>query len=455
MEITPIAQEEHQPLADYSTCVQHERWTRQQLEEYQANALHACRSYAYAHSPFYQHFHRELMGRPLHELPVLTKATVMEHFDELVTDREVHLRDVRQYLTGTDQTKLFLDRYRVTVTSGSTGQPGVFLNNPIEAAVVANTLTRVRFWGDIAPQSRVAAVTSPLPGHITAQFPVLVINGQQVPYLQLSTTVPPEALVEHLNEWQPDVLFAYPSIASILTDEQRQGRLHISLRMICCGGETLTEEMRRRIEESWQVKIFNTYGATESGPLAQECSFHMGLHLFEDFTIVEVVDENNHPVPPGQVGAKVLLTVLYRRTQPLIRYEVTDMVRVSTREPCPCGRPFAQLEAVVGRAGEGLHFQTLTGKEEEVSTLQFETIFDPLPISGWQIVQQADGLHIFLLGALLEELRNEQVLDALREFLTRRGLVIPTIEIHRTTDLAKNAAGKTPALILREKRSAS
>jgi putative adenylate-forming enzyme len=454
MQTTPIAQKEHQPLADYATCVQHEHWTRQQLEEYQANALHACRSYAYAHSPFYQQFHRGLMDRPLHELPVLTKATVMEHFDELVTDREVHLRDIRQYLAGADQTKLFLDRYRVTVTSGSTGQPGIFLNNRIEGAVAANTFIRGQIWGGITSQSRVAAVTSPLPAHVTAQFPVLEVDGKQVPYLRLSTTVPPKVLVEHLNEWQPDVLIAYPSIASVLTDEYRQGRLHISLKVIFAGGETLTEEMRRRIEGTWRVKIFNMFGATESAPVAGECSFHTGLHLFEDFTIVEVIAENNRPGPPGQVGDKLLLTVLYRRTQPLIRYEVADMVRVSTREPCPCGRPFAQLETIVGRTGEGLHFQTLTGKEEAVSTLQFETIFDPLPISGWQIVQEADGLHIFLLGAL-EELRSEQVLQSLREFLSRRGLVIPPIEIHRTTDLAKNVTGKTPALISHEKRSAS
>jgi len=445
MQTAHIAQEEYQPLADYDACAQHERWTRQQLEDYQAHALHVCRSYAYAHSPFYQKFHHGLLDRPLHELPVLNKATVMEHFDELVTDREVRLSDLRRYLAG-DQTKLFLDRYRVTVTSGSTGQPGVFLNNRVEGAAAANTFMRGQIWGGITAQSRVAAVTSPLPAHVTAQFPVLVVDGQKVPYLQLSTTVTPKALVEHLNEFQPDVLIAYPSIASVLTDELRQGRLHISLKVIFCGGETLPEEMRRRIEEAWGVRIFNMYGATESAPVAGECSAHMGLHLFEDFTIVENVDENNQPVPPGEVGAKILLTVLYRRTQPLIRYEVADMVRVSPHGPCPCGRPFTLLESILGRTGEGLSFQTITGKEEAVSTLQFETVFDALPISAWQIAQEADGLHVFLRGAQ-EELKTEQVHQALREFFARRELVIPPIAIHRTADLTRNATGKTPALL--------
>jgi phenylacetate-CoA ligase len=67
----------------------HERWTRPQLEAYQGQELHRLREYAYAHSPFYQQFHKGLTDRPLKALPVLTKTMVMEHFDELVTDRAV------------------------------------------------------------------------------------------------------------------------------------------------------------------------------------------------------------------------------------------------------------------------------------------------------------------------------------------------------------------------------
>jgi phenylacetate-CoA ligase len=62
-----------------------DHWTRQQLESYQADALRNLRDYTYAHSPFYQQFHRGLTVAPLQELPVLTKAMMMEHFDELVT----------------------------------------------------------------------------------------------------------------------------------------------------------------------------------------------------------------------------------------------------------------------------------------------------------------------------------------------------------------------------------
>jgi len=448
--VNPLDQ---QTLDDFSAYFQHERWTRQQLEDYQAGALRACREYAYAHSPFYQHFHRGLMDRPLQELPVLTKAMMMEHFDDLVTDRVVRLHDVQQYLDRADATKPYLGRYRVMATSGSSGRPGFFLTDRTELANYTNSGTRFLLWGGVTPESRVAVVASAAPAHMSSQFPI-VINGKRVIPLQLSSMERLETLVQRLNEYQPDTLLPYPAIASTLAEEQRQGRLHIAPRSIFCAGEMIPGDMRRRIEEAWQTKLFQTYAATECGGIAAECEVHQGLHLFEDFTIVEVVDEDNRPVPAGMQGARVLITVLYRRAQPLIRYEISDLVRTSTIERCPCGRPFALLESIEGRTGEMLYLPSPSGREEGITPLQFETVFDMLPISGWQVIQEHDGLHILLTGAS-QELRDEQVLDKLRQVLTRRGVLVPALKIRRVAELTRNASGKIPMLIPRVPRRAS
>ena len=114
-------------LSDLREMRKHERWTRARLEAYQAEALRRLRDHAYTRSPFYRRFHEGLFGRPLRELPVLTKAMVMEHFDDLVTDRAVRLRDVREHMIRDREGNRFADRYWVTATSGSTGEPGVFL----------------------------------------------------------------------------------------------------------------------------------------------------------------------------------------------------------------------------------------------------------------------------------------------------------------------------------------
>ena len=119
-------------LSELEQLRQHDRWTRSQLEAHQAEALHCLRAYAYALSPFYQKFHRGLEGRPLSALPVLTKAMLMEHFDDLVTDRTIRLQAVKEYVTNFKEGERYLDRYWVNTTAGSTGRPGYFLFDEAE-----------------------------------------------------------------------------------------------------------------------------------------------------------------------------------------------------------------------------------------------------------------------------------------------------------------------------------
>jgi phenylacetate-CoA ligase len=88
------------------------RWPRAELLEHQADAVTRLRRFAVERSPFYRRFHEGLESRPLSELPVLTKPLLMEHFDEVVTDRAVRLRDAEAFLGD----GLYLDRYVVLAT---------------------------------------------------------------------------------------------------------------------------------------------------------------------------------------------------------------------------------------------------------------------------------------------------------------------------------------------------
>jgi phenylacetate-coenzyme A ligase PaaK-like adenylate-forming protein len=121
----------------------HDRWTRQQLETHQTRALHLLREYAYMRSPFYQQFHKGLLTRPLHDLPVLTKTMVMAHFDEVVTDRAVRLRAVEAYLVAPHHDEQFLGRYWVNATSGSIGRRGLFLFDYTEWTTILASYARV------------------------------------------------------------------------------------------------------------------------------------------------------------------------------------------------------------------------------------------------------------------------------------------------------------------------
>lgn len=433
----------------------HESWTRPQLEAYQAEALRRLREYAYVRSPFYQRFHKGLTDRPFQELPILTKATVMENFDDLVTNRAIRLEDVRAHMANDREGNRIMDRYWVTATSGSTGNPGVFLFNRDEWATVVATLGRAHEWAGVpmTPTHRmkmasVASLTSGSPWHMGAQ----VANTFQsrwmrawMPTLSFDAAQPLAEIVRQLNDWQPHMLAGYASMMRILADEQLAGRLRIHPHMIIPGSEVLTDETRRRIEAAWGHLPFNAYGATESGGgLAAETSDHTGLYLFEDNAIVEVVDEQYRPVPPGVYGDRVLITMLFSRTQPLIRYELSDSVRLAAH-PGNSRLPFARIDGIQGRAEDILHLPAVSGGEVAVHPITFHHVLDSLPVSGWQVVQEADGLRVLLNGA--QNGVNDLVLvDTLTRGLAAQNVITPRISVQHLAVIPKAATGKTPLI---------
>jgi len=152
---------------------EHERWTPAQLELYRTDQLHTLRDYAYKHSHFYQQFHKGLFDKPLQELPVLTKAEMMENFDELVTDPAIHLSDIYSHSAKNLVGNRFLKRYWVTATSGSSGNPGFFLFNFNEWRTIMASFARGQEWSgksiSLSHRTKLASVASRSPWHMSSQ----------------------------------------------------------------------------------------------------------------------------------------------------------------------------------------------------------------------------------------------------------------------------------------------
>ncbi len=432
---------------------QHERWSRPQLEAHQAEALLRLRQFAYARSPFYQHFHKRFMDRPLQELPVLTKAVVMENFDELVTDRAVHLKELRVHMARDREGKRFMNRYWVTATSGSTGHPGIFLFNGDEWATILATAGRAHEWAGVPmtlshrmKMASVASLTTGSPWHMSAQF-ANTFQSQWMrswmPTLSLDAAQPLAEIVQQLNAWQPHLLTGYASMMRILADEQLAGRLCIHPHMIIPGSEVLTDETRRRIEAAWGYPPFNAYGATEGGAgLAAETSDHSGLYLFEDNVIFEVVDEHYQPVPPRRYGDKLLITTLFSRTQPLIRYELSDSIRIAANR----GNrrlPFNRIDGIQGRTEDILNLPGISSGKVAVHPITFHHVLDSLPVNGWQVIQEADGLRV-LLGGVSEGVNDSMLIEALQHHLTAQNVDAAHISVQHVAAIPKNATGKAP-----------
>src|SRR5579872_269834 len=259
------------------------QWTRARLLEHQTRSADAVRRFALRYSPFYRRFHRGLESRPLSELPILTKPTMMENFDNLVTDRTIHRNQVEDFLCQ-GGAALFQGRYVALATSGSTGLRGIFLFNSREWLNALAYIARPIGWTGAKSNPfrpmRTAMVASTTATHYSARVG-LSLASRLIPTLRFDALEPIEMMVHRLNEWCPEVLAAYPSLLRNLAEEQIEGRLRIRLRHIATSAEVLTPETRRLVEQAWHVKIYDTYGATEFAPNAAECS-HGRKHLFED-----------------------------------------------------------------------------------------------------------------------------------------------------------------------------
>jgi putative adenylate-forming enzyme len=423
----------------------HERWTPRQLEEHRQRALADLRAFAYARSPFYQRFHRGLIDAPLEELPVLTKPDLMEHFDELVTDRRVRLSDVEAHLPSVAGDSRFLGRYRVVATSGSTGLRGIFLSDPREWATVIASYARAQEWAGVAispiQRMRLAVVSTRTGWHQSARVGASVRNPL-VRTLRLDATDPLADIVARLNEFQPDSLVAYASMHRLLAQERAGGRLRIAPRAVMSASEVLTDDTRRLVTAAWGHPPFDVYAATETAGIGSECDRHTGLHLYDDLVITEIVDEDDRPVPPGEFGARMLVTVLSSRTQPLIRYAMSDSVRRSN-EVCPCRRPFPLLDAIQGRQEDVITLPARDGATVEIHPNVFHDVLDQVPAGEWQVVQEGDRLRLLVAGPR-SDFDGKAVTSAIRAALDAAGATMSGVTWESVEGIPRTTIGKTP-----------
>jgi phenylacetate-CoA ligase len=434
-----------------------ERWPRERLERHQQKRLNALVRYAVEHSPFYRERFAGLLDAgpvELGALPMLDRQTMMERFDELVTDRRLRRDALLSHLDGLDHDALYLGEHRVMTTSGSSGSKGLFV---YDRRAWAEALAQFFRFNAIAgvrprlPRLRIAAIGGGAPTHMSRRGAATLAVGIHR-LLSLSVTMPLSRLVQELNEFQPDYLNAYPSIAVPLAEEQQAGRLRIAPEVLSTSSELRTPEATDRIVAAFGVRPFDLYATTE-GLWGCSCEQHAGIHLFEDLTIVENVDEEGRPVEPGERGARLLVTNLFNRAQPLIRFELSDVITID-REPCPCGRTLRRIEVIDGRADDVLHLAG-THAPVVVHPLQFSVVTADRDVREFQVVQ--DGERLRLRVSLREGAPVEEATQRLRERVTGRlvalGVRDPAVEVETCAGLARPTAGKLQMVVADRSRN--
>jgi phenylacetate-coenzyme A ligase PaaK-like adenylate-forming protein len=435
-------------LAEARRLASHDQWSPAQLASYGHERLLALLDHARTHSPFYRDRLAGVRLGPdleLASLPPLDKATMLENFDELVTDRRLHLAELERHLTEAQGDPLHLGEYRIMATGGTTGRRGLFAYSRSDWREVIGGMLRwtTGFLG-LAPRlprrRRIAAVAADTPLHMTARMGASVDLGMHC-VLRLDARSPLDELARNLEAFRPEALIAYPSSAAMLAEEQLAGRLRIAPQIVCTTSEVRTAEMEERIVAAWGVQPYNSYASTETGILAVDCGEHRGLHALTDQTLLEVVDADGRPVSTGNPGSRILVTSLVNRTQPLVRYELTDLVTL-THEPCPCGRPFPRILALDGRSDDILALPSAAGGTALVHPLALRSpLAKVVGLRQYRLVHDADGITVEVV--VTNPAAVGEIIESLRGALARQGVtgvplrVAPVAAIARHRDSGK------------------
>jgi phenylacetate-CoA ligase len=420
-------------------------WNRAEILSHQRSALRGLLEHAMEHSPFHA---QRLAGidpasidpDDMAAVPVMTKAQMMSSFDDVVTDRRLTRTLVEHALTRTANEPVpILGSYIAYASGGSSGVRAVFVYDHVAIRQLVGSFTRgivrrLQALGDTLPPGGIpiAYVAAGNAVHQTGSAEALTAGGTLgFHFVNVPATQPLTEVVARLNDIRPPFLAGYPSMLARLAVEQEEGRLHISPMAVTASSEPLSSEAAELIGRAFGAPLVTTFGATE-GLMGSSLPNDDVIVFAGDGCIVELVDEENRPVPPGTPSAKVLVTTLANRLQPLIRYELTDrFVRL------PEASDHGDLRATVeGRADDAFRYGTVT-----VHPLVIRSVFVTTPgVTEYQVRQTGDGLDVVLVAD--HPVNTDVVTERLRAALDRTGLVKPHVNVTEVAELALSSAGK-------------
>lgn len=353
-------------------------------------------AFARANSPYYHELYQDLPERVEDPklLPVTNKKELMAHFDDWVTDREVTIEKVRPFVENPDLFgKQFLDKYLVNTTSGTTGTHGIFLTDKRSLSVIGPLFLRtLSAWLGARDIIRIIARGGRIGAILATDTPTATGVGIRrfgprlgKRFQAFSVHTPLLELVAKLNKFQPVILTSYATVTKLLASEQERGRLRINPVLIIPVAEGLAVDEYDRIATVFNAKIGNSYAASECPFLSYSCEYGW-LHVNSDWVVLEPVDANYQPVPPGEQSYTALISNLANKVQPILRYDLGDSI-LERPDPCPCGNPLPAIR-VVGRAADILTFPTEHGERITVPPLLFGTsIYHIAGIEQFQVVQ--------------------------------------------------------------------
>ncbi|MEM3386432.1 MAG: phenylacetate--CoA ligase [Nitrososphaerales archaeon] len=226
-----------------------------------------------------------------------------------------------------------------------------------------------------------------------------------------------------------------------------------SVRKGLLGSEAWSQQMWKRVCETWNMDAYDAYGLTElnGGPgVAADCQFHDGLHVWEDHYIVEVVDPNSGEHCELEEKGELVFTTLCKEAMPLLRYRTRDVSFLYASENCDCGRTLRRIGRIQGRTDDMIK---VSGVNFWPSLIEEALLKHPEVGPEYQIivdrVSEVDRLTIYIeTKTIINEEEKKKVLSqTLRDELRELLLFTPNIEVVDPGQLPRVEVGKAKRVI--------
>jgi putative adenylate-forming enzyme len=379
-----------------------QQWTSRLLEQVAAR------------SPYY----RDYAGRPFDAWPVMSKDKWMAHFD-VINTVGARLADLTAFAANAEATRNFSPTWRghtVGFSTGTSGHRGLFFVSPEERARWAGTLFGRMLRINPLREERLALV-------LRAGSPLYErASTLRLRFRYFDQAQPWEAIVSGLLAYRPTILVAPARVLALLARDAARLRP----RRVISVAEVLDDLDRTRIEAAFGVRTEQIYQATE-GLLGTTCESGT-LHLMEPYVLIEPqwLDAERTRFTP-------LVTDLWRRTQPVIRYRMNDVLRVR-REPCPCGRAALAIDAIDGRTDDLLWLDSQRGAVCVFPDLVTREVVVGVPqLDDYRITELSRGRWRVDLHPLPAESIRQQLVVRLRALAARLGASPPEIAVSEFT----------------------
>jgi phenylacetate-CoA ligase len=368
----------------------------------------------------------------LASLPIVDRTLLMERFDDWVADPAITRPSLREFMSDPQRIGgAYLGRYIVWESSGTSGEPGLFVQDAQSMAVYdalealrRHTLRPLHRFVDPLYLSERYAFVGATGGHFASVVSVERLRRLNpwmgAAFHSVSILRPTAQIVAELNALAPTIIASYPTAVALLAEQARCGALTARPAEIWTGGETLTDAVRAFAEQTFGCQVCNSYGASEFMSIGWECA-QGSMHANADWVILEPVDEHHRPVAPGRPSHTTLLTNLANHVQPLIRYDLGDSLRVVPGS-CACGSPLPMIE-VQGRHDDSLVLNDGAGRHRVTwLPLALSTLLeDEAGVFDFQLLQRDASSVAVRVGASAQDARRAiaRCSKALRELARR------------------------------------